>query len=196
MLDRPDAHVAAALEVIGEDGEVMRHSGSESFPHDPVFFPPAPMATYGMRSLRHLEPMRRGWFEQEEPVDPPVGEPIRANIRFFPTDLVVPPGARLRVTVSGSISVEMWFLNRVSHPSGAGPGVTILHDCDHPSSLRFLLPHPGEQLLNVREHQELGEDLSSRPQTIGTRDGAGIATTPVCGERPAKVSLLKDGTER
>ncbi len=196
VLDRPDAHVAAAIEVIGENGEVMRHSGSDTFPHDPVFFPRAPMATYGARSLRHLEPMERGWFEQEEGVAPPVGRPVHANIRFLPTDLVVPEGAKLRVTISGSVSVEMWFLNRVSHPSGNATGVTVLHDCDHPSVLRFLLPNPGDQLLNVREKDEEGKNLSSTPATIGRNDGGGLAARPVCGEPPRRTSLLRDGTER
>ncbi len=196
VLDRPDAHVAAALEVIGPDGQVMRHSGSDFFPHDPVFFPRAAMATYGARSLRHLEPMRRGWFEQEQGVAPPVGQPVHVNVRFLPTDLVVPPGARLRVTISGSVAYQMWFLHRVSHPSGSATGVTVLHDCAHPSALRFLLPSPDEQLLNVREVDEVDQEMSSGGERIGRRDGAGLATAAVCGNAPSRVSLLEDGTER
>jgi predicted acyl esterase len=196
VLDRPDAHVAAALEVIGTDGQVMRHSGSDFFPHDPVFFPRPPMATYGARSLRHLAPMRRGWFEQEEPVAPAVGSPVHANVRFLPTDLIVPPGGRLRVTISGSVAFQMYLFDRVSHPSGSATGITVLHDCKHPSALRFLLPDPNEQLLNVREKDEESNVLTSRVTRIGRQDGAGMATATVCDRPPALVSLLRNGTER
>lgn len=196
VLDRPDAHVAAALEVIAEDGEVMRHDGGALPVRDPVMFPQTPMATYGARSLRHLEPMRRGWFEQEQGVDPPVGRPVHVNVRFLPTDLVVPRGARLRVTVSGSVAFEMYMFNRVSHPSGMGTHVTILHDCKHPSFFRFLLPDPNEELLNVRERDEpKKKKLSSRSQRMGWQGGGGLARRPVCGERPQRVSLLRNGTE-
>lgn len=196
ILDRDDAHIAAALEVIGEDREVMHHSGRDGWPHDPVMFPRTPMATYGARSMRHLEPMRRGWFEQEQAVPPPVGRPVHVNVRFLPTDLVVPAGARLRVTISGSVAYQMYLFDRVTHPSGTATGVTILHDCKHPSALRFLLPDPNEQLLNVREKDEQKKrELASRPERVGRQDGGRLATARVCGKRPTPVSLLRDGTE-
>ncbi|MDP9067135.1 MAG: CocE/NonD family hydrolase [Actinomycetota bacterium] len=197
VLDRPDAHVTAALEVIGRDGEVMRHQRGDS-PFNPLLAPDPPMATYGARSLQHLEPMQRGWFEQENAVAPPTDRPLQVNVRFLPTDLVVPSGARLRLTISGSVAYSSYIeqlFDRRTLPSGSATQVTVLHDCKHPSALRFLLPDPRDQLLNVREKDERKEPLTSRPLAAGRQDGAGLATKPVCGEQPAKVSLLRDGTE-
>lgn len=83
------------------------------------------------------------------------------------------------------------------HPSGSATGVTILHDCQHPSALRVLLPSPDDELLNVREKDDRRQKaLSSRPDTIGRRDGGELGTAAVSGKRPARVSLLRHGTER
>lgn len=195
-IDRPDGHVAAALEVIDGNGEVMRHERGES-PFNPLVAPDPPMGTYGARSLQHLKPMRRGWFEQKEAVPPPTDKPLHVNVRFLPTDLVVPEGGRLRVTISGSVAYSSYveqILDRRTLPSGSATQITILHDCSHSSFLRFLMPDADDALLNVRERDE-AKGLSSRPQLIGRRDGAGLATKPICGDPPAKVRLLRDGTE-
>ena len=44
-----DGHIAAKLEVIDREGTVMSHEGGY-----------ADVATYGVRSLQHIEPMERG----------------------------------------------------------------------------------------------------------------------------------------
>ncbi len=193
QLDRPDAHIAAKLEVIGRDGEVIVHEEDSFFPVD---ISQAPAGTFGARSLQHLEPMKRGWFEQEQPVAPTPGETLHVNVRLYPTDLVVPVGGRLRLTLAGSATFDTAFGLRRWLPSGSASAVTILHDCNYPSSLRFLLPDPADPLLNVREKDERKKELRSTPRSIGIQDGAGLATQRVCGAGPVRPSLLRDGTER
>jgi predicted acyl esterase len=168
MSDQPDGHVGVELEVIGRDGEPMEHQGGEA------------QATYGARSLQHIAPMRRGWFEQGSGEELVPFEPTRATIRFLPTDLLVPKGGSLRLTVSGSVS----YSKGDSRTSGAGSTITILHDCHHVSALRFRMPNADAKLLNVREQDELGATLVSKPTAIGDRDGAGLATARACGRTP------------
>ena len=169
MSDTTDGHVGVELEVIGPDGEPMRHAGN------------AAMATYGVRSLQHIDPMKRGWFEQKTGVELIPFEAVRATIRFLPTDLLVPKGGSLRLTVSGSVA----YSKGESLASGAGSNITILHDCNHISALRFRIPDKNAQLMNVRESDEMGvEKLASKPAKIGDRDGADLATDRVCGRAP------------
>ena len=168
---QPDAHVAAKLEVIGKDGEPLRHEGSRSEYH----------ATYGVRSLQHVEPMKRGWFEQVTGMPFPVDEPTRVTIRFLPTDLVAPPGATLRLTISGSVS----YSKGDSLPSGAASTITLLHDCKNPSMLKFRMPSRRAKLLNVRETDEpKPKKLVSKPVRMGRQNGAGLASQSVCDRAP------------
>lgn len=176
-VDRSDAHIAAKVEVLGPNGSVLQHEGGNQ----------EPVATYGVRSLQHREPMTRGWFAQEAGVEAPVGEPLRFPVRFLPTDLEIPKGGRLRVTVSGSIS----YSKGDSLTSGMATNVTILHDCDHPSALRFLMPKARAKLLNVRETDEATAKLTSGPARMGRRTGGGIATRRVCGKKPQRVDFLR-----
>lgn len=170
----PDGHVAAKIEVIGDGGNVVGHQGGY-----------ADAATYGIRSLQHMERMRRGWFEQEEGIAFPTGEPVRVKVRFLPTDLVVLEGQTLRLTVSGTVS----YAKGDSLPSGVPSQITLLHDCDYPSVLRFLMPDPGSPLLNVRERDEMElKRLSSKRATVGRRDGGGIASSRVC-DRPPRAPI-------
>jgi X-Pro dipeptidyl-peptidase len=169
MSDTTDGHVGVELEVIGPDGQPMEHQGGTA------------QATYGVRSLQHIDPMRRGWFQQESGEELVPFEPTRATIRFLPTDLVVPKGGSLRLTVSGSVS----YSKGESLTSGSASNITILHDCSHVSALRFRMPDKNAQLLNVREKDEMGvKKLASKPTAIGDRDGAGLATARVCGRTP------------
>lgn len=176
--DRNDAHVAVELEVLGRDGEPLTHEGSRD----------EAVATYGVRSMQHIKPMRRGWFHQEESEPLPMNEPVNALIRFLPTDLFVPAGGSLRLTVSGSVA----YAKGDSLPSGSASEITILHDCNHPSVLRFLMPQRDARLLNVREVDEQGKKtLASNHATLGRRDGDGLATRHVCGEAPQRVAFLR-----
>ena len=175
--DSGDGHVAAELEVIGKDGEPLRHAGSFDEYH----------ATYGARSVQHIDPMPRGWFEQEvgEPVAP--GESINMTLRFLPTDLIVPRGGSLRLTIGGSIT----YSKGDSQPSGAGSFIEILHDCGHASVLRFRMPNRKARLLNVRETDEAAlPKLTSGPAIAKRRDGAGMATQAVCGRAPRALPFL------
>jgi predicted acyl esterase len=166
-----DGHVAAKLEVIGQDGEPLHHMGTnDEF-----------QATYGVRSLQHIDPMPRGWFEQKEGVGVIPNEVIHTTVRFLPTDLVVPKGGTLRLTIAGSIT----YSKGDSMPSGAGSTITILHDCGQPSVLRFRMPDKNAHLINVRETDEANaKKLSSKPARMGNVDGAGLASARVCGAKP------------
>lgn len=179
---QPDAHIAAELEVLGPGGQPLTHEGGSA----------EAVATYGVRSLRHIEPMRRGWFEQEEGVPAPTGEPIHLFVRFLPTDLVVPEGGALRLTISGSVS----YSKGDSLTSGALSTITILHDCESTSALRFVMPPRAAELLNVREIDERDQRLTSRRATIGRADGGGLASAKVCNLAPKRVSWLTRGVER
>jgi predicted acyl esterase len=169
-----DAHLAARLEVLGPDGAPLAHDGADA----------DALATYGFRSLRHLEPMPDNVFKQAVGKPAPVGEPISVPIRFHPHDLVVPAGGRLRVTLSGSLSYA-----RDSLPSGGDATITVHHECGTASALRFLMPHPDAPLLNVREVDETGA-LASAPATAGRRDGGGLASAGLCGRPPARGDVL------
>ncbi|MDQ4024405.1 MAG: hypothetical protein M3217_02780 [Actinomycetota bacterium] len=171
MSSRPDGHVAAKLEVIGADGEPLRHDGTRN----------EYQATYGVRSLQHIDPMPNGWFEQEAPKEIATNEPVNVTIRLLPTDLVAPAGGSLRLTISGSVS----YSKGNSLPSGAASEITLLHSCERPSFLRFRMPDPRARLLNVREVDEKSlPRLASSSARVGRRNGAGLATARVCGLRP------------
>jgi predicted acyl esterase len=173
--DSGDGHVAVELEVLGKQGRPLHHSGEWN----------EAVATYGVRSLQHRARMKRGWFEQESGKEAPAGKPIRMTIRFLPTDLVVPKGGKLRLTISGSVS----YSKGDSAVSGSESEITILHDCKHSTALRFLMPSRRAKLLNVREKGE-PRRVPSRPATMGRRDGDGIAKARVCGKRPAPNPFL------
>jgi predicted acyl esterase len=171
MSTRPDGHVGAELEVVGSDGEPLRHLGSYSEYH----------ATYGVRSLQHIDPMPNGYFQQEAGKEIATNEPVRVTIRLLPTDLVVPAGGSLRLTIAGGVS----YAKGDSLPSGAASDITILHNCERPSFLRFRMPAKNARLLNVREHDEAKlPKLASSDARVGVRDGGGLATSRVCGLRP------------
>jgi hypothetical protein len=123
--------------------------------------------------------MERGFFEQEMFEPAPIDTPFRTTIRFLPTDLVVPRGHTLRLTVSGSVA----YTKGSSQPSGVASEITLLHDCDHASVLRFLMPNPKAELRNVREPREKGK-LHSTRAIVGHRSGGGLATARVCGKKP------------
>lgn len=165
-----DGHVAVELEVLGKSGEPLTHDGAAEA-----------VATYGVRSLQHRKPMKRGFFSQQESVMAPIDEPFRTHVRFLPTDLVVPVGGRLRLTISGSVS----YSKGSSLVSGVPSEITVLHDCDHPTALRFLMPRRRSKLLNVRETNEKSK-LASNPARMGRRDGKGMAKAKVCGKKPRR----------
>jgi predicted acyl esterase len=174
--DQPDGHVAAKLEIIGSDGEIISHEGGY-----------ADAATYGVRSLQHLDPMKRGWFEQATSEEFITGEATNVIVRFLPTDLEVPKGATLRLTIAGSIT----YAKGDSQPSGVGANISILHDCGHPSFLRFRMPNKNAQLLNIRETDEKApKKLTSNPTTMGNMDGGGLASQRVCGSPPRSLPFL------
>jgi len=174
--DRPDGHIASRIEVVDAKGNVaVQTDGGGSAE--------SRQNTFGFRSLQHLEPMPDNYFVQEQIVLPPTNTPIRVPVRFHPTDLTVPAGGKLRVTIAGQISYT-----RSSMPSGTFSRITVLHDCEHTSALRFLMPTPGSTLLDVRESEERdGKPLHARPGVMGLRDGGGLASAPVCGKAPERL---------
>lgn len=170
----PDGHVAAKLQVIGENGQPIKQAGSGN----------QDVGTYGMRSLQHLDPMPHNHFEQEQGELAPVDTPIRVLVRFQPTDFVVPAGAKLRVTVAGTIS----YSSRNTQPSGTRATITLLHDCQKPSALRFLMPTPGAPLLDVREWDETSLEAPAEEQAL--EDGGGLATAQLCGVAPERLPIF------
>ncbi|MGH2757705.1 MAG: hypothetical protein ACRDI3_07950, partial [Actinomycetota bacterium] len=69
--------------------------------------------------------------------------------------------------------------------------ITLLHSCSRPSMLRFRMSAPSAKLLNVKEADEAGrKKLPSNPATAGRLDGGGMATAPVCSERPKALLFL------
>ncbi|HVE99174.1 MAG TPA: CocE/NonD family hydrolase [Mycobacteriales bacterium] len=191
VLDRPDAHLVARLELLDANGKPLPESEGASGPTTDGG------ALMAMRSMRHLDPMPRGYFEQAEGRPAPVGQPIRVSVRFDPTDLIVPAGGRIRLTLAGTMSwgpgVGEGAIGQPTLPSFSFTRVTVLHDCAYPSALRFLLRRNHPRYLNVREHDEpVGKPLSSRPPPKSPRpDANGLATAPVCGRTPTLIEDLR-----
>jgi predicted acyl esterase len=166
----PAGQITARIEALGADGKVLQHEGSNQ----------EAVAAYGMRSLRHLDPMPDGYFVQQQGKVAPIGAPFRVPLRFLPTDTVVPAGGRLRLTIAGGESNP-----RQTLPTGAGADITIITTCTAPSVLRFLMPNADSPLLNVRETDEPdSRALESTPATAGLQDGGGVATAANCGHGP------------
>jgi predicted acyl esterase len=169
-LAAPDAHVAARLEVLDADGS------------------PVPGAlTYGLRSAQHLEPFTDGRFTQRTAVPAPVGTPVLVPVRFQPTDLVVPPGGRLRLTVAGSLIVNPGLsqlgvpeaiFHGPSQASGVVAPVTIHHDCAHPSVLRFNQPKNGATLPVAGDRPPTTQPSPGRRSV--EVDGGGLTTAGYC----------------
>ena len=175
ILNRRDAHLAAKLEAIGPDGQRTMFEAR----------------IVGLRSMRHLQPFDRERFRQTRGIAPPARRPVHATVRFNPGDLVIPAGGKLRLTIAGSVIVSDG-LDSVQEGLGAilqGPSlpslrftrVTVLHDCRHPTVLRFAMPPPDAELLNVREKDEGDAPLADNSAApTPPVDGGGIASTPFC----------------
>jgi predicted acyl esterase len=170
-LGLPDAHVAAKLETFDANGTAIANG-----------------FTYGLRSARHLDPLVDNRFGQTQGRAPSIKVPVHVPVRFQPTDLVVPKGGRIRITIAGSIIVnaglaqlgipEPLFLGP-SQPSFAPTPVNVLHDCNvRVSALRFQMPSAQPDLLRV-------DSKPAAPITeFPVSDGGGVATAPVCGQAP------------
>ena len=175
-LDQPDAHFVAEIETFDAAG-------------DPI----VAGIDWGMRSARHLDPLVDNHFTQAEGKPAPTDTPINVQIRFLPTNLVIPKGGSLRLTVSGLLTIERevavsGFGITSSTPSGAMTAVTILHDCDHPTALRFLTPRLSPDLLKVRDARP---DASIKPSSKPPlSDGGGVATAAVCGKAPLRLDTF------
>ncbi len=182
-LSEPDAHLAAKLETFDAAAQPIE-AGS----------------VFGFRSVRHLEPIVGNRFSQAQGRPAPVGVPIRVALRFHPTDLVVPKGGTIRVTLAGYQTVNTGLESAVfdspvhifeqpSWPSLSFTTVDVLHDCDHLSALRFLMPRANPDLLNVREVDEPADEplADNRPFVAPVSDAGGLATAPVCGQAPIRL---------
>lgn len=181
-VDRPDAHIAVDLQVLDADGNPI-----ESVPGE--FH-----RTWGARSVQHLDPLVDDVFVQASAKLPAPNTQLPIQIPLQPAELVVPKGGRLRLTISGSTQ-QSRFLHPGWHddahpasgtlPSGAGAIVTVTHDCEHPSVLRFLTPGKHPKLLDVREPGEDGPLGRSGGAPL-VSDGGGMVSKPVCGRAPSR----------
>lgn len=200
-VDRPDANIAVRLETFAPDGTRL---GERTKDNQGRLIDTG--ATRGFRSVRFLDPLVDNRFWQSEGAAPPVDTPIRVPVRLYPTDLVVPQGGWIEVTIAGSLiadggleSTPTLVTGRVvrypsvledpSSLSGSATTVTILHDCEHLSAVRFLMPRADPDLLNVREVDEpAGQPLAdNRPFVAPVSDAGGLATAPVCGQAPIRL---------
>jgi predicted acyl esterase len=161
----PDSHLTARLEAVDAGGQRVSLESR----------------TTGARSAQHLEPVVGSRFRQRGGTPAPIGQPVLVSIRFDPIDLVVPAGARLRLTVAGS-SIVYDGLDGIAEglgavfqgptwPSGLVQPVTILHDSAHPSALTVTLPEADSTLLDVREHDQIGVPLGVDPGGTVAVDG-------------------------
>lgn len=153
----PDAHVLVSLEVVG--------------------LAPA-IATTGARSVTHREPMVHGYFTQATPEPPRYGEPFRLVVPILPTDLVVPPGGTLRVSVGGAPPAETRGLTGV--PSASTAKITVHHGCGQQSLLRFRTPDEAAPALKVETNGATPE--AWQPATTAGRSQAPFH--PLCGQPP------------
>lgn len=168
-LNRPDAHISVLLTAFdAENRRVGRRY-------------------YGARSVQHLDPMRDDHFEQRiaKPVgfnalDVSAAPAVRVPIRLLPLDVTVPAGGRLEVRIGGNNDPQ--YLTVM--PSGADATVEILHDCLHPSALRFQMPAEDAELLNVRDPEEADLPLATNPSSPMQVDGGRTARQPICGGAP------------
>ena len=188
-LDRPDAHLAATLEGLDQAGSLI------------------PLTrVWGARSMRHIDPLVQNRFAQERGKRALVNAPTRVALRFNATDLVIPKGGRLRLTIAGSVrsgigikealdyfpasppNVDPLQIGHPTQPSFAFARVTILHDCEHVSALRFLMPRENPDLLNLREADDPPGPLAAVPvASPPVSDAGGLATAPVCGQAPIRL---------
>ena len=185
ILDEPDAHIAATLEMYNANDELVEGGLLTAF-----------------RSAQHIEPLVGNRFVQQFGIPAPEDTPIQVPVRFRPIDVVIPQGGYLKLSVSGSerwawgletifleniFGVDEHVLDDPNRPSGRATTVTILHDCSHVSALRFLTARADPDYINVREKDEEGAQLSTNPGVAPVSDAAGLVTQPVCGMPPERL---------
>jgi predicted acyl esterase len=181
-VDKPGAQIGAQLRALDANSEPLPINANNAEIPGSV--------RNGGRSVRFLEPLRDGRFVQTSPVDPPLNTPLRVPLRFEPTDIVVPKGARLQLLLGPYMRTP----GAVGTTTGSGSGatVTVLHDCQHTSLLRFLLPRKKPDLLDVLEVGEDPAELGTLgPAPAGLRDGGGLASAPVCGRPVTRDATLQ-----
>lgn len=141
----------------------------------------------GARSMRHLEDFVDGRFAQSVGVDPPLDTVFRTTIRIQPTEMLVPAGWRLRLSLFSLVGGPPSGGSPVPAPpdttglDGHAAVVTVLHDCKNPTVLRFGMADPNATLLNVRQPGEEGDLESASPSSPRLEvDGGGLAVATVC----------------
>lgn len=172
-LDQPDAHLVANLQAFDAGGRpLLRPGGADSAV--------TVLVADGRRSVAHLDPLVDERFEQSggRPLEHPE-QPRLIPIRFWPVDVLVPAGGRLRLSLAGVSRAEGY----PSLPSEASANVEVLHDCAHTSVLRFNTPSSRSRFLNVKEPDEqlLDPLPSNPPSSTPANDGGGIGKRRICG---------------
>lgn len=172
VLDKDDAHIGVELHAYDADGRLMPHT-----------------SVSGFRSMRHRESFNDGLFLQSEGTPAPVGKPFRVTIRLRPTDIVVPQGGHLELRIAGTArwAAGIPLFEHPSRPSGRHTTVTVMHDCEHTSALRFLTARKRPDYMNVREKHEADTHLAASHGLAPSSDAGGLATQPVCGRAAERV---------
>lgn len=169
--DAPGGHLGAELEVLDAAGDAIRQARAP-----------------GYRSLRHLDPLVDGRFAQPEGKPAPTNEAIRVPLRFQVTDLRVPTGGKLRLTLGSASSFQ-------GVPAEGAGTITVLSGCETTSALRFLMPRATQRQLDVREEDEPADQaLGDVPAAQEDSTGGGLAAGAICGRAPERLELL--GPER
>lgn len=169
----PNAKIGARLDVLNEKGEVQGHPYA---------------STYGARSMRHLGDLVDGRFAQKQGVPPKVNETFTTTIRFNPTDMLVPAGWHLRLSFFALMDGNprrggaFWWPPESASAHGSNAMITILHNCENPTVLRFAMADPDAPLLNVRDSEgPEGEVKSTATTTLNSSvDGQGLARSTIC----------------
>ena len=175
-LDTDDAHIGAELRAFDAEGNPIERKNEAGYWRGG--------STVGFRSMRHLDPLVDGRFAQTTGRSAPAGV-FETTIRLRPTDLVVPKGGRVTLTIGG---MEQWGafpepVGEPGRPSLANANVTVHHSCTYMSALRFVMPRATTTRLEVRAPNGAAAKPGESPLT---NDG-GLATQPRCGQHPRRV---------
>lgn len=185
-LEGTDGHITTQLHAYTADGTPITGTGQVD-----NLVGTGRVQVVGSRSVQHLDPIHDGEFRQATAKVAPRGVPVHVPVRFvLPVDLVVPAGGWITVEVSGS---NFQGLGPTT-PSGKAGHVKILHNCVHPSVLRFDMPDMKKvEWLDVPMTDRALPQIQPVEVPEGPRDGGGLAVQEICEEKPVSPTVVIEG---